>query len=183
MQASANAPPLSATTQQPAPLLLLLKGHPGSGKSTLARALAQALRWPLIDKDDARDALQAISSQAAQAGIDLNALAYDIMFRAAATQLSLGLSTINDCPMARLELYERAAALAQQHGANIALVDCQPGDEAVWRHRLESRAAAEAATHTGHKPQTWEQLQQLIARYAMLAVMVASSRGQLFTCL
>jgi len=42
----------------------------------------------------------------------LNDLAYDIMFRVAASQLSCGLSVIVDCPLARRELFERAAALA-----------------------------------------------------------------------
>ena len=55
-----------AAAQQP--VLLLLKGQPGSGKSTLAALLAAALRWPLIDKDDARSSFQALV--AAHPGID-----------------------------------------------------------------------------------------------------------------
>ena len=40
-------------------VLVLLKGHPGCGKSTFGKAVASRMRWPLVDKDDARDALQA----------------------------------------------------------------------------------------------------------------------------
>ena len=39
----------------PKDLWLALKGHPATGKSVVAEALARRLRWPLIDKDDAKD--------------------------------------------------------------------------------------------------------------------------------
>jgi predicted kinase len=53
------APTTTATTPQRQQTLLLIKGLPGTGKSALALALARRLKWPLIDKDDARDALEA----------------------------------------------------------------------------------------------------------------------------
>lgn len=64
------APVVAAATQAPCPMpaepappvLLLLKGHPGSGKSTLAAALAAALRWPVVDKDDARSPMQQLAT-------------------------------------------------------------------------------------------------------------------------
>jgi energy-coupling factor transporter ATP-binding protein EcfA2 len=90
------------------PVLLLLKGHPGSGKSTLGRALASSLRWPLIDKDDGRNALQRDAALLPE----VNTLAYDIMFNFLETQLACSLSAIVDCPMARLDLFERSAAFA-----------------------------------------------------------------------
>ena len=37
------------------PLAVLMSGAPGSGKSTLARALGEALRLPVIDKDRLRE--------------------------------------------------------------------------------------------------------------------------------
>jgi hypothetical protein len=99
------------------------------------------LRWPLVDKDDARDCLQPAaaawaaaaaaaaedSARAAAAGAaaapqaavpligpppDWNGLSYDIMYRTAETQLSLGLSAVLDCPFSRAALFQRAAALA-----------------------------------------------------------------------
>ncbi len=95
-------------------VLLLLKGQPGSGKSTLGRALAQRLHWALVDKDDARDAFQHLAESEAQRSINWNSLSYDVMFNVARTQLACGVSVIIDCPLARLELYNRAAELAQQ---------------------------------------------------------------------
>lgn len=75
------------------------------------RLVCRQLRWPLIDKDDARDCLQQLSPDVLQQ-LDANALSYDIMFRYCATQLSLGLSTAMDCPFARVALYDRALEVA-----------------------------------------------------------------------
>jgi predicted kinase len=99
------------------PVLVLMKGHPGAGKSTLARCLSESTKWPLIDKDDCRDALRDVQDSAAT--VDCNAIAYSIMFQVAATQLSLGISTIVDCPLARVDLYERATAIAAQVGPHL----------------------------------------------------------------
>lgn len=97
------------------PFLLLLKGQPGCGKSTLGRALAETLKWPIIDKDDARNAFQPLFS--ANHHIDWNSLSYDVMFRYAASQLACGLSVVIDCPLARVELYERATRIAEEVSA------------------------------------------------------------------
>jgi hypothetical protein len=45
-----------------------------------ARRLCQHLRWPLIDKDDTRDCLQALPAAALQL-LNANRLSYDVMFR------------------------------------------------------------------------------------------------------
>ncbi len=92
------------------PVLLMLKGHPCCGKSTLAQELATQLSWALVDKDDARDCLSALSSDAAA----LNAVSYAIMSCMAGRQLRCGNSVIVDCPLARLQLWEEASAIAAQ---------------------------------------------------------------------
>uniref|UniRef100_A0A7R9Z3W5 Uncharacterized protein n=1 Tax=Chlamydomonas euryale TaxID=1486919 RepID=A0A7R9Z3W5_9CHLO len=129
MTGQREAPPLSGGP----PVLIMMKGHPGSGKSTLARALARALRCPLVDKDDARDCFQAHSAAAAAAtggggdgaaaadgggggatGVDWNMLSYEVMFQVAGTQLGLGLNVVADCPLARARLFEDGVAVARR---------------------------------------------------------------------
>jgi predicted kinase len=89
-----------------------VKGQPGSGKSTLGFALAAALRWPLIDKDSGRSAMQHLAT--AHPSIDWNSLSYDVMWRYAEAQLACKLSAIVDCPFARRQLFDTAAALANK---------------------------------------------------------------------
>lgn len=129
--------------------LVALKGYPGSGKSTLGRAVSRGLRWPLIDKDDIKDLLD---GRAPEAG----ALAYNVMFNVARRQLLQGLSVICDSPLTYREGYEHAARIAGETGAALAVVECRPPDEAVWRGRIEARQALGLPAH--HKTD-WASLQ------------------------
>ncbi len=98
-----------------APLLLLLKGHPGSGKSTLAKQVARHLHLSLADKDDARDSFRAAQEQHGPAGTwDLNALSYEVMFSVAASQLACQQSVVVDSPLSKVELYQKALAVAKK---------------------------------------------------------------------
>ncbi|KAL4431261.1 hypothetical protein ABPG75_006517 [Micractinium tetrahymenae] len=160
MPVRCDQPRCSSETRRP--ILLLLKGPPGSGKSTLAAALAAALRWPLVDKDDARSSFQPLVGT--HPGIDWNELSYAVMWRVAATQLACGLSVVVDCPLARRSLYDRAAALVAEHGAQLALVELEPRDAAEWRRRVKARGAADAGTDHAHKPGSWADIQAVAAR-------------------
>lgn len=56
-----------------------------------------------------------------------------------------------------------------QFGAVVAVVECVPRNEHVWRARLESRAKKDGAAQSQHKPATWDQLQHLLAGCIALA--------------
>lgn len=87
-----------------------------------------------------------------------------MLFTVAETQLRCGLSAIVDCPLARRQLYDRAAALAARHGARLALVELRPADEQLWRQRVEARGAADAGTQHAHKPGSWAAVEAVRAR-------------------
>ena len=89
-------------------------GHPGTGKSSVALALAQLLRWPLIDKDDSRDCFEGIAELGEVPSGVLNSLAYKVMFRTASRQLLAGNSAIVDCPLSRIGLYQEAMIIADK---------------------------------------------------------------------
>ncbi|KAF8732230.1 hypothetical protein HU200_016206 [Digitaria exilis] len=140
-----------------------MKGHPGSGKSTAARAIAAALRCPLLDKDDVRDCTLGLETVAAS-GV-LSDLSYAVLWRVAERQVQLGLSVVIDSPLSRRAHLD---ALTRLPGALVVIVECHPGDKEEWRRRLEKRGAAVANGGSGdgwHKPKTWEELQRLVEGY------------------
>ncbi|KAE8666018.1 hypothetical protein F3Y22_tig00112523pilonHSYRG00303 [Hibiscus syriacus] len=139
-------------------LIIAMKGHPGTGKSTLAHALASALKFPLIDKDDIRDSTFPLH-QHQQPAAGLNDLSYEAIWRVATTQLRLGLSVIIDSPLSRRAHLDRLLDLTATVGARLVIVECRPSDEAMWRERLEGREKS------WHKPASWGELQELIKAY------------------
>jgi predicted kinase len=129
--------------------LLALAGEAGSGKSTLSRALGCRLRWPVIDKDDIKDILYGRAP-------DSGPLAYEVMFNVARRQLLLGLSVICDSPLTGRIAYDRAAGIAAETGASLAVVKCRCPDESVWRERINARKDMHLPAH--HQTD-WEAMQ------------------------
>lgn len=139
--------------------VIAMKGHPGTGKTTLARSLASHLQIPLIDKDDVRDVTLPLQSDT-NSGI-LNDLSYDVIFRFASTQLSLGLSVIIDSPLSSMSRFNEVARVASSYGARLVIVECKPSDVVEWRRRLEARGGS----GSWHKPSTWQDMEKLLEKY------------------
>lgn len=135
--------------------LIALKGHPATGKSTVASALARRLRWPLIDKDDAKDHLLDIAD--AQTA---NARSYAIMWQVARTQLLLGIGAIAVSPLTYPAEFARAQAVARQGRARLLVVETVLAED-EWRRRLDARSP----TASAHKIRGWEAMQATLARY------------------
>jgi hypothetical protein len=57
------------------------------------------------------------------------------------------------------------------------VLEVQPGCPATWRERLERRGRAIAASPQGHKPCTWDDLQQLLDRCALAAAQLGMGHG------
>lgn len=145
------------------PVIIAMKGHPGTGKSTLARSIARALRCPLIDKDDVRDATWPLQSSTPHQL--LNALSYDVIWKVASTQLRLGLSVVLDSPLSRPSHLHSLRRLAASSSSSLLVVECCPSDRSEWRRRLELRGLGEGEGSSWHKPSTWEDLEMLIRGY------------------
>ncbi|CAL5076768.1 unnamed protein product [Urochloa decumbens] len=145
------------------PVVVAMKGHPGSGKSTAARAIAAALRCPLLDKDDVRDCTLPLEAVAAPGVV--NELSYAVLWRVAERQVQLGLSVVIDSPLSRRAHLD---ALTRLPGALVVIVECHPSDKEEWCRRLEKRGAAVANGGGGdgwHKPKTWAELERLVEGY------------------
>ncbi|KAF5835745.1 P-loop containing nucleoside triphosphate hydrolase protein [Dunaliella salina] len=146
------------------PSLVLMKGHPGSGKSTLASSISRTLGVPLCDKDDIRDCFQPYVAKGG-AEIDWNGLSYQVLLQVVKKQLSNGISAIVDTPLARVSLYQTFKETADQFGATLVVVECVCSNLEEWKWRTDVRGAANLGTNQSHKPEGWEQLQDLLARY------------------
>ena len=66
------------------------------------------------------------------------------------------------------------AQYCAQHGYSTIIVQCGVNDTAIWRKRLHSRMLQAKSAEASHKPQTWEQLQDLLERCGMLPATAAS---------
>ncbi|TVU41438.1 hypothetical protein EJB05_14955, partial [Eragrostis curvula] len=151
-------------SEAPAPAVVVaMKGHPGSGKSTAARAIAAALRCPLLDKDDVRDCTLSLEGMVT-AGM-LNELSYAVLWRVVERQVRLGLSVVVDSPLSRPSHLEVLTCLP---ATLVVIVECRAVDEKEWRRRLEERGASVAEGGFGdgwHKPKTWGELEKLLEGY------------------
>ncbi len=137
--------------------LLALKGLPGTGKTTLARSLSRNLRWPLVDKDDIKDVLHG--------HCDSGPLSYEAMFAVAHRQLSLGLDVICDSPLAYLESYANACALAQATGAMLLVLETTLTDYSLWEQRIEQRKSDPAQLAAGHRVVDWATFRERCPRF------------------
>lgn len=154
---------------QERPIIIAMKGHPGSGKTTLAHSIAKALKCPLVDKDHFRDCTKSLQealmlASPATASKLLNDLSYEVIWRVASTQLSLGLSVVIDSPLSRRAHLDRLIELAAETNARLVVVECKPQDEAEWCRRLELRGGADESSW--HKPNTWQEMEKLLDGYA-----------------
>ncbi|KAF5835746.1 hypothetical protein DUNSADRAFT_6926 [Dunaliella salina] len=55
--------------------------------------------------------------------------------------------------------------LSYQFGATLVVVECVCSNLEEWKWRTDVRGAANLGTNQSHKPEGWEQLQDLLARY------------------
>jgi predicted kinase len=139
------------------PTLIVLSGLPGSGKSTVAEGLSRTLSIPLFSIDPIEAAMWRGGLSKDQTGI----AAYDVAIALAGEHLRLGHSVIVDA-VNPIEA-PRAAwrSLAAKHRAEMKVIECVCGDEAVHRQRIEARVRNIA----GMPEVTWDRVQRRRAEF------------------
>lgn len=124
-------------TPPPPPTLVMLAGVPGTGKTTLAYALAQTLRWPVLDKDLLNGVLLDAGLHQPQAGPLtyelLLTLCHDLVVR---QQQSIILDTAGRLPF----ILQRAQTIAQAAHGQLRLIRCV-APAIVRAQRLAARLA------------------------------------------
>lgn len=113
-------------------MLVALRGLPGVGKSSLGQAVARALGWVYLDKDDLKTVILGHTA-------DDGWLAYELLFSQAERHLRQGLSVVCDSPLQFGGLYAAAQRTAHASGARLVVLECVLADEAEHRRRLEAR--------------------------------------------
>lgn len=85
------------------------------------------------------------------------------MFNIVRRQLLQGVSLVCDSPLGYRRSYDRAVRIAEEAGAQIAVVECVCSDEAEWRRRIESRQAVQLPSH---HTTDWSAVQTFLRRTA-----------------
>lgn len=147
------------------------KQYPGVGKTTVAFALAKAMGYCLICKDDVREAalrhdarvmsdLRTVcendGDKLSRVRVDSNDMTYEAMFAVGLTQMRVGAKgVVLESPLGRVNLGERALAITREAQALCILVDCY-AERSVWEQRLAERRLNR---HGTFKPSNADQIE------------------------
>jgi predicted kinase len=115
------------------PLAVLVSGAPGSGKSTLARALGDALRMPVVDKDRIKEGRWRTAGRSAYP----DGTSVELFYKTMELWLSLEVSVVGDMTLWRGVSEPDIAARIAPH-AELVNVHCRTVD-AVERFAARMR--------------------------------------------
>lgn len=120
------------------PRLIAVSGPPGAGKTTLAHALADALGWPAVCRDEIKERMVGAGADPAE---DLNLKTLDMFFGTLADHLRSGTSLVAEA--AFQDRLWRPGLEPLLGLADIRVVRCVVDPE-LARDRIAHRAATES---------------------------------------
>jgi len=117
----------------PSPSLIVVTGRPGAGKSTLARALARAVRCPLLSRDEIKEGLVHATGEIDDPGGESQRRATDAFFDAVALLLARGVTLMAEAAFQHRVWAPRLESL--RGSARVRIVICEvPPELARARH-------------------------------------------------
>jgi len=131
-------------------VLIVFAGLPGSGKTTIARRLAQQTGATYLRVDSLEQAMVRTGLPEREIG----GIGYAVAQAIAADNLRLGLSVIADSVNPWQRTRRDWREVARQTHSSLAEIELICSDEALHRHRLETRPV----DIPGHVPPTWQEV-------------------------
>jgi predicted kinase len=126
--------------------ILVVSGLPCSGKSTLAKRISENLSWPLLAKDDFKEALfDTLGARDREWSRLLSGAAYELLFRQARALAAIGCGCILEGNFRHGEYEQRFTALTAQP-ADLIQAYCHAPPETL-AERFRARVSFR---HRGH---------------------------------
>ena len=96
------------------PATITIGGAPGAGKTTIAKRLSAAWGIPCLSSDSLGSIIGA-SQALNNSSVNVNWIAYDVVFGLCAEFIHVGLTTLLDLNMGRAFQWQQLDALKRQH--------------------------------------------------------------------